>query len=165
MRHSCLRTNLLNHWFIKLLGTVYTVLNFYVNLSLSKSLPPFRQNFVLPPSPRRGKAKLGSTLEGCGCPVDTSAKQKHCLSRQASYGAVAKRLRGVIYNRNAVPILFFIHYSLFFNIPTNSNLSNCLYLHSCYYVIFMLYFLQIFKWRSTLCYISILKILVHLVMV
>jgi lipopolysaccharide/colanic/teichoic acid biosynthesis glycosyltransferase len=35
----------------------------------------------------------------------------------------------------------------------------------CSFSLFVLYFLQIFKWRSTLCYISILKILVHLVMV
>ena len=33
--------------------------NSHTNYSLSGSLPPFRQNFVLPPSPRRGKAKIG----------------------------------------------------------------------------------------------------------
>ena len=55
-----------------------------------------------------GKPKTGR--RGCGCPVDTSAKQKHRPNRQARPADPYKPYRLIFYNRNAVPKLRITHY-------------------------------------------------------
>ncbi len=68
-------------------AVIFFVLLSFVIIIYWNNSPLSVTRFARATFPSREKANLGSTLEGRRSPVETSAKQKRCLSRQASNGA------------------------------------------------------------------------------
>ena len=62
-------------------------------LEVVGEFPPSVKCYAFASSPSRVEPMLAFPLRGCGCPVDTSAKQKHRPNRQVRLSCLRSRLR------------------------------------------------------------------------